>query len=137
MGNQVFVDKVPLVHYHFAKVKRITPWCIATRLKIQAVIGTNGLNKFVYKSYANELKSATEKFSIPYEWIFNKNQRRQGIKHNVFQKDDNPKNLRVLKKIILGEYVTIRFYSFMNLIKPLLSTLPRVNIFKKILFRNN
>jgi hypothetical protein len=103
-GDEVLVDGMPLVLYHFAKVKRITPWCIATRVKQQAVIGAKHLNAFVYREYAKRLEEVTHKFSLPADWLFNRKNQRHGAKYKSFERDDNPNLLQVFARCLRGEY---------------------------------
>jgi hypothetical protein len=104
------VDGVPLVLYHFAKVKRITPWCIASRLKQQAVVRAKKLNSIVYREYAKRLEKVTQKFSLPAEWLFNRKNQRHGAKYKSLARDDNPKSLQVFARCLRGEYVLSKFW---------------------------
>lgn len=100
----IFVDDIPLVLYHFAKVKRIEPWCIGTRVKQQAVIGAKHLNSIVYREYARRLEEVTHKFCLPSEWLFNRKNQRHGAKYKSFEQDDNPNILQVFARCLRGEY---------------------------------
>jgi hypothetical protein len=104
-GNDVAVDGQPLLLYHFAKVKRVRPWCIATGLKQQGVIGAKGINQHVYRPYAKALASATRRYSIPREWTLGKRSSRHGSKQQQLQKEDNPGLLRLVTGIASGRYV--------------------------------
>lgn len=107
-SGQVLVDARPLLLYHFAKVKRIAPWCIATRTQLQGVIGAKGLNRFVYRPYAQALESAAHHYEIPPEWIFKRSNPRHGAKYRGFEKDENPSRAAILTRIARGEYVTAK-----------------------------
>lgn len=112
-GDEVLVDGMPLVLYHFAKVKRITPWCIATRVKQQAVVGAKKLNAIVYREYAKRLEEVTQKFSLPAEWLFNRKNQRHGSKYKSFERDDNPNALQVLARCLRGEYAISNFWKIL------------------------
>jgi hypothetical protein len=104
-GRQVLVDRRPLVLYHFAKVKRVTPWCIATRTKLQGVVRARGLNRWVYGTYAEALKNATEAYTIPKEWFLARRNIRKGVKSLALEQDNEPSAIRLVKRILSGEYV--------------------------------
>ncbi|MFM8884905.1 MAG: hypothetical protein ACKOKC_00605 [Chthoniobacterales bacterium] len=104
-GQTVLVDGQPLILYHFAKVKRINPWCIATRTKLQGVIGAKGLNRCVYRPYAQALKSASDHYEIPAEWSFRRSNPRHGVKYRGFERDEAPGRLSILARILRGDYV--------------------------------
>jgi hypothetical protein len=104
-GNDIAVDGRPLLLYHFAKVKRVRPWCIATGLKRQGVIGARGINRHVYRPYAKALASATRRYSIPAEWTLGRRSVREGAKQQRLQKDDSPGLIRLLVGLGSGQYV--------------------------------
>jgi hypothetical protein len=102
-GN-IFVDNKPLVLYHFAKVKRILPWCIATRAKQQAIMRSPGIVKNVYSKYAKKLEYITLKYQIPEIWFIAKKNLRHGAKYRNFQKDQNPSKYQIFFRILTREY---------------------------------
>jgi hypothetical protein len=102
--GKAFVDNTPLVLYHFAKVKRILPWCIATRAKQQAIMRAPGIAKNVYSEYAKQLEYITLKHQIPESWFIAKTNLRHGAKYRNFQKDENPSNFQILFRILRMEY---------------------------------
>jgi hypothetical protein len=103
-AGKVFVDKTPLVLYHFAKVKRILPWCIATRAKQQAIMRAPGIAKNVYSEYAKQLEFISLKYQIPESWFIAKTNLRHGAKYRNFQKDENPSKFQILFRILRREY---------------------------------
>jgi lipopolysaccharide biosynthesis glycosyltransferase len=102
--GKAFVDNTPLVLYHFAKVKRILPWCIATRAKQQAIMRAPGIAKNVYSEYAKQLEYITLKYHIPQNWFMAKKNLRHGAKYRNFQKDENPSNFQIFFRILTREY---------------------------------
>lgn len=104
-GPTTSVDGVPLVVYHFAKVKRLNPWCIATRTKVQGVEKAKGLNRCVYKPYARALGSVTAQFRVPHEWIFTTGSKRSGTKHSALSRDENPGIIQLISGLCRGDYV--------------------------------
>ncbi len=116
-GNRVFIDDKPLILYHFSKVKRVTHYCIATRAKLQGVIGASGLNRFVYQPYARALEETTRQFNLPLEWTMGRPNPRHGAKYRGFEKDEQPSALKTTHRILLGEYVVSGWTQFPNLLR--------------------
>ncbi len=115
--GSVLVDGQPLILYHFAKIKRICPWCLATRIKLQGVMRTHGLNRCVYRPYAHALDEAATKYEVPEEWMFGNNIARHAKKYRGFEKDNNPDAIATLLRILRGEYVSA---NYRNLLRGLL-----------------
>ena len=113
-GEEVQVDGTPLVLYHFAKVKRILPWCIATRAKQQAIMRAPGIIKNVYSLYTNQLEYITKKYQIPYNWIFGRVNSRHK-KYNTYNNDLQLNMYAVFIRILKGEYVISLFWSWLKL----------------------
>ncbi len=103
--GKVLVDGRPLILFHFAKVKRVRPWCIATGLKRQGVVGAKGINRHVYRPYAKALGAVTRQYSIPTAWILGGTSKRQGAKQRQLEKDDHPGILRLMAGTLTGKYV--------------------------------
>lgn len=104
-AGRVLVDEEPLILYHFAKASRVRPWCLATRIRQQAVVGAKGLLKHVYRPYAKALDDVTRRYSIPREWIAPGAAKRSGSKHRKMTADENPGVLRLAAGLLRGNYV--------------------------------
>lgn len=104
-SGKTYVDEEPLILYHFAKVSRVRPWCLAPRIRQQAVIGARGLLKNVYQPYAKALEDVSRRYSIPGEWIAPGAAKRSGNKHRKMKTDENPGILQLITGLVRGEYV--------------------------------
>lgn len=104
-GSATLVDNVPLVLYHFAKIKRLNSWCIATRAKTQGVRNSKGLNRYVYRPYAAELARVTHGYGIPSKWLFTAYKPRVGGKHNALLRDENLSVIQLIAGLLRGEFV--------------------------------
>lgn len=104
-GRRVTVDGRPLILYHYAKVRRVRPWCIATRTKLQGVIRAKGLHRHVYKPYAKMLEQVSFRYRVPRDWILTRGEKRSGAKHRVLAKDVNPGFFRIASRLLRGDYV--------------------------------
>jgi len=104
-SGKISVDGHPLLLYHFAKVKRVRSWSIATGLKRQGVMGAKGINRYVYRPYAKALAAVTRQYSIPTAWISGCRSKRHGAKQRQLEKDDHPGAFRLMAGIATGKYV--------------------------------
>lgn len=103
--GQVYVDDQPLVLFHFPNVKRINAWCLATRLKQQAVLKARGLRREVYVPYARMIAGVTKRHRIPSSFVFDTTKRRVGSRKARMRRDDNPGIGQIMYRLMTNEYI--------------------------------